>query len=146
MSKVLAPLPAGSQIRIVEADEDRLVLYIPGGGKSASGLVFFSLVWNGFVLLFTGVAMGGALRANGNDGAPLFGLVAFLGLFWTVGLLLGWFALKLKFERTFLLVGLLPFVVGLFMLRGRTTVRLTPAVLVCRRTRLEDMGHVLGDG
>jgi hypothetical protein len=89
---------------VVEAAEDRLVLYIPGGGKSAAGLGFFAILWNGAVLLFTGVAIGGTLDAKGNEGTPLVGILAFLSIFWTIGLVLGWFALKLKYERTFLLL------------------------------------------
>jgi uncharacterized Zn finger protein (UPF0148 family) len=100
----LPGLPAGSQIKVVEATEDRLVLYIPGGGKSANALAFFAALWNGFMLLFTGIALGGALHGKGIDAPPLLGLVAFLGLFWAVGLGLAFYWMKLKYERTFLLV------------------------------------------
>ncbi|MGE5193122.1 MAG: hypothetical protein ACM3U2_11545 [Deltaproteobacteria bacterium] len=100
----LPTIPAGSQIKVVEAADDRLVLYIPGGGKSASGLGCFAVAWNGFMCVFTTVLLGALLRGNGNDAPPMLGVVAFLGLFWAVGLGMAWFWMKMKYERTFLLL------------------------------------------
>ncbi len=100
----LPRLPAGSQIKVVDAEDDRLVLYIPGGGKSAAGLGFFAVLWNGFMCLFTALALAGVLQGNGNEGPSVLGLLAFLGLFWAVGAGIGWFWIKLKYERTFLLL------------------------------------------
>src|SRR5262249_26480859 len=64
LSKKLSPPPAGSLIRIVEALEDRLVLYIPGGGKAATGLGCFALAWNSFMCLFTVPMIWGYLRGG----------------------------------------------------------------------------------
>src|SRR5260221_13812525 len=47
----LPPLPAGSQIKVVEAADDRLVIYIPGGGKTGTGPGCFPLTGNGFMCL-----------------------------------------------------------------------------------------------
>jgi uncharacterized Zn finger protein (UPF0148 family) len=104
-SKIPMPaLPAGSQIRVVEAAEDRFVLYIPGGGKSATALGCFAVAWNGAMCLFTTIALAGTLWGKGNDTPPVLGILAFLALFWAVGLAFAWFWLKMKFERTFLLL------------------------------------------
>lgn len=104
LAKSLPALPPGSQIKVVEATDDRLVLYVPGGGKQARGLGCFAIFWNGFMCLFTPMMLVGVLQGGGNDAPPVLGLVAFLGLFWAVGLGMAWFAVKFKYERTFLLV------------------------------------------
>ncbi len=103
-TKPLPPLPDGSQIKVVEAADDRLVLYIPGGGKSASGLGCFAVAWNGFMCVFTAILTGALVWGNGNDAPPILGVVAFLGLFWAVGLGVAWCWMKMKYERTFLLL------------------------------------------
>ena len=100
----LPPLPPGSQIQVVEATADRLVVYIPGGGKSASGLGCFVVAWNGAMCLFTAIILGGMLWGNQNDAPSGLGILIFLGLFWAVGLGVGGFWVKMKYERTFLLV------------------------------------------
>jgi hypothetical protein len=100
----LPPLPAGSPIKVAEATDDRLVLYIPGGGKSASGLGCFALAWNGAMCLFTAIIVGGVLWGNQNDAPAGLGMLAFLGLFWAVGLGVAAFWVKMKYERTFLLI------------------------------------------
>jgi len=104
LAMTLPTPPIGSLSKVVEATEDRLVLYIPGGGKQARGLGCFAVLWNGFLCLFTPMMFVGLMKGGGNDAPPLLGMVGFIGLFWTVGLVIGWFALKLKYERTFLLL------------------------------------------
>ncbi len=104
-SKIPLPaLPAGSQIRVVEATEDRFVLYIPGGGKSATGLGCFAVAWNGAMCLFTTVVLAGTIWGKGNDAPSMLGGLAILALFWAVGLGIALFWIKMKYERTFLLV------------------------------------------
>jgi hypothetical protein len=49
VSRELPPLPAGSKLQVIEADDERLILYIPAGGKSVAGFGVFALVWNGFM-------------------------------------------------------------------------------------------------
>jgi uncharacterized Zn finger protein (UPF0148 family) len=96
--------PAGSQIKVVEAAENRFVLYIPAGGKSATALGCFAAAWNGAMCLFTAIVLGGMVWGKGNDAPAGLGIVAFLGLFWAVGLGFAWFWMKMKYERTFLLL------------------------------------------
>jgi uncharacterized Zn finger protein (UPF0148 family) len=100
----LPALPAGSQIKVVEATNDRFVLYVPGGGKSATGLGCFAVAWNSAVCLFTAIVLAGTLWGNGNDAPSGLGALAILGLFWVVGLGIAAFWAKLKYERTFLLL------------------------------------------
>jgi len=59
----------------------------------------FAIAWNGFMTVFTAIAVS-ALLGNGRfDGSPIaFALV--ITLFWGVGLGLAWTAIKLRFERT----------------------------------------------
>ena len=88
--------PAGSLIEVHEASDERLVIFVPPGGKGASGLGCFATMWNLFNVVFTTMW----LSARPKDAAAL----AFIGFFWLVGigLLIGW--VKLKYERTLLLV------------------------------------------
>jgi hypothetical protein len=104
-TRALAPVPAGSRIRIVESTADRLVLFIPPGGKNLIGLGFFALVWNLFLTVFTSLWIVGAVRGvNQGPKAPLVEIIPFFGLFWAAGLGMGWFWLRGRFERTFLLL------------------------------------------
>lgn len=88
--------PAGSRIEVYEASSERLVLLVPPGGKEARGLGCFATFWNLFMVVFTSIWV----TAGPLDLAPL----ALIGLFWLVGigLVIGW--VKLKHERTLLLV------------------------------------------
>lgn len=96
--------PRGSAIKTVEATEDRLVLYVGPGGVQAKGLGCFAALWLGFMTIFTPPWFIGLAQGNANNGPSMLGLVAFLALFWTIGLALGWFWMKMKYERTFLRV------------------------------------------
>jgi uncharacterized Zn finger protein (UPF0148 family) len=105
----LPRLPDKSQIRVIEATDDRLVLYIPGGGPQANGLGCFALCWNLFMVCFTPPWISAMFRggngAPGGKGDPSpYILIPLLALFWAVGLGMGWFWLKMKFGRTFLLL------------------------------------------
>lgn len=103
-SRDLSPLPAGSKLQIAEASADRLVFYIPAGGKQTAGLGCFALAWNGFMCVFTPAMLFGMLQKGGPPRAELLGLIAFLSLFWAVGIGMLLFWIKMKFERTFVLL------------------------------------------
>ncbi|MBI3864636.1 MAG: hypothetical protein HY290_22385 [Planctomycetia bacterium] len=105
IARVLPALPQKSRINVVESTADRLVFYFPGGGAQSTGLGCFALMWNGFMAVFTsamvfGVAQGG----NNNQQFPELGAIAFVGLFWAVGLGMAYFWIRMRFERTFLLL------------------------------------------
>lgn len=101
--KPLPPPPAKSGIRIVESSDDRFVLFIPAGGKGATGIGCFALIWNGFMVVFTTGVLGSFMNANGQkEGAAVF--LAVITLFWAIGLGFAWFWAKLRFERTLLLL------------------------------------------
>jgi hypothetical protein len=91
-------LPAGSGVRVVEADEARQVIHIPPGGKQTRSLGVFALVWNGIMAAFTGMWI------SSGDEAPWILLVLFLGLFWGVGLFMLVFWIRMRFTRTYLLL------------------------------------------
>ncbi|MFN0052977.1 MAG: hypothetical protein ACKV0T_12390 [Planctomycetales bacterium] len=97
----LPELPAKSRILIVELSDDRVVLLIPGGGLNSKGLGWFALFWNLFMCCFTPPWFIGAFRGEDNQPPPMLVIVAFLGLFWAVGLGLAYFWLRLRYERTF---------------------------------------------
>ncbi len=99
-------VPAGSKIHIAQSDSEKLVLYIPPGGKGTAFMGCFALAWNVFMIVFTAIWFGiGAAgnQAQGNP-PPLIVLILFLALFWAVGLgmFYGW--LRLKFTRSILLL------------------------------------------
>jgi hypothetical protein len=96
-------VPDKSQIKVIEANDNRLVFYIPGGGKQTAGLGCFAVAWNGFMCLFTPPWLIG-MGQQGNDAPPLFFIIPFLGLFWAIGLGMGFVWLKMKYQRTILLL------------------------------------------
>src|SRR5579872_1935932 len=99
----LPALPSKSKINVVESTGERLVFYIAGGGKNAAALGCFALAWCGFMCVFTpGIGVG--MFQAGQNGLPLAFLIAFLALFWAVGLGMAYFWVRMKYERTFLLV------------------------------------------
>src|SRR5262245_25036648 len=59
ITRPLAELPAKSRITIVDSSPDRMVLYIPAGGKHATALGCFAVIWNGFMVVFTSAMIGG---------------------------------------------------------------------------------------
>ncbi|HTI51781.1 MAG TPA: hypothetical protein VL475_12540, partial [Planctomycetaceae bacterium] len=105
VTRELVPAPTGSRIRIVESTAERLVLFIPAGGKNSGGLGCFALIWNLFMGVFTTLWIFGTVRGVKQDAPPpLLVIVPFFGLFWAIGLGMAWFWLKARFERTFLLL------------------------------------------
>lgn len=105
ITRALPALPDASKLRVIESSDDRLILFIPGGGKQATGLGCFSLFWNAFMVLFTSLWIGAALNngGNGQPDAPWFAY-PFIGVFWLIGLGMGWIWLRMKFQRTILLL------------------------------------------
>jgi hypothetical protein len=104
-TRALPPVPAGSAIRVVESTADRLVLFIPAGGKNVAGLGCFALAWNLFMAVFTtGWIFGSVRGANQNNPPSPLVIVPVFSLFWVVGGAMAWFWLRARFERTFLLL------------------------------------------
>jgi hypothetical protein len=95
----MAEIPNNSKIEVVESTPDRLLLCIPAGGKQSGGLGCLALLWNAIVCLvsipFTIAIIAGKMPALDS---------LFLGVFWTIGLGMAYFWLKMKFERMFVLV------------------------------------------
>lgn len=95
--------PPGSRIDCRVAG-GQLVIYIPpGSSKAVRGIGCFAVLWLGFMCVFTGimVASGGVAEAGMPGG--LF-LLAFLGLFWLIGLGMLYFWVRGRFGKTYVLV------------------------------------------
>lgn len=80
--------PADSRIEI-ERFPDGLTIRVPPAGirKGSSGLFFFSLLWNGFMTVFSVFCVLGLVQGKANDfdgNEWILGL--FLGVFWFVGI------------------------------------------------------------
>jgi hypothetical protein len=86
-------------IRVYDAAPERLVLDIPQG-KKTGGLGCFVVVWNGFLALLVGVV----IAAPQNLNVPEWTFALILTPFWLIGLGLLYAWIRLRFERSFLLV------------------------------------------
>ena len=85
--------PKSSNARLVEtAGGIELELPSKGFWKTSGGLMVFSLLWCGFLMVFTGAMVTGAMKGHGRGSAAL-GLLAFLSIFWLIGV--GLFVLAL---------------------------------------------------
>jgi hypothetical protein len=95
--------PAGCQVR-VEPRATGIALLVPPAGlvKGSKGLFFFALLWCGFMVLFSAAAIGGSLKGDADVG--LLGILAFLALFWAVGLGLMAGAVNMGRRRALLIV------------------------------------------
>ena len=93
-------VPPGSKIQVMEHTPDKLVLYLPAGGRG-TGLGCFAMAWNGFMVVFTSFFVFAGFGKGDFEGNPLVGVFVF-GLFWAVGLVIAWIAVKMRYERTFL--------------------------------------------
>jgi hypothetical protein len=78
--------PAGSVIELKQF-ADGVSIRVPPAGlwKGNHGLFFFSLLWNGFMVIFTIFMVGGVLLAEKQEGEPWI-IIPFLGVFWLVGI------------------------------------------------------------
>jgi hypothetical protein len=83
------PRPAETTIE-VERFEDGVTIRVPPLGlrKGSGGLFGFSLLWNGFMTLFTFVMVMSFLQDNINPKDNIWVAFLFIGLFWTIGLML----------------------------------------------------------
>ena len=78
--------PAGSVIELARF-ADGVTIRVPPAGlwKGSHGLFFFSLLWNGFMLIFSPAMAAGVLLDEKPEGEPWI-IVPFLGIFWAVGI------------------------------------------------------------
>lgn len=91
--------PAGSNARLVEtAGGVELELPSKGFWKESGGLLVFSLLWCGFMVVFTTAMVAGSIKGHTAASAAL-GLLAFLAVFWTIGLGLLLLAIHLGTRR-----------------------------------------------
>jgi hypothetical protein len=92
--------PTESTIEVLEASSDRLVLFIPAGAKRGRELGCFGLIWTTIISIITAAMVNGLRQAN----APDPKVFLFLTPFWLVGLLMLYFALRMRHTRTLVLV------------------------------------------
>ena len=85
--------PKSSNARLVET-VGGIELELPSKGfwKTSGGLMAFSILWCGFLTVFTGAMIAGTVKGHGRRGGAL-GALGFLSIFWLIGL--GLFALAL---------------------------------------------------
>lgn len=95
--------PTGSTIELVEATDQRLVIVIPPGSGAGRRMGRFAVIW----LLITSLVGGGFLAAFFDklqfegDAPPIWFIGPFLGLFFAVGLFLGYVSLRMSRTRLF---------------------------------------------
>jgi len=105
MTQELTTPPAGVGIQVVKSSDDQLVIAVPPGGKRARGIGIFGFVWMAFIVPFSCVAlMVDDADWDGGNAPPLFGLIAFLSIFWAVGIgmLVAW--VRMRFTQILLSV------------------------------------------
>lgn len=90
----------GSRVQVVEQARDRLVLFIPGGGMNANAIGCFAIIWNSCISFILAMFISGILKGNG----PKLDSLLCISPFVAVGLGIGFYALRLRFERTLLFV------------------------------------------
>ncbi len=91
----------GRQVQIIERTATRLVAHIPPSASGSGGLGFFVLLWNGFMLITTGVA--GTILQQKGGGVEFLPLI-FVAVFWLVGIGLAISWVKMRFTRLYLLL------------------------------------------
>ncbi len=81
--QVVPDQPAGSNVVLNCQDQD-LTLKVPPAGllKGSKGMFVFSLIWLGFMAVFTPMWF---LSDTAPGGTEALGLLAFLSLFWAIG-------------------------------------------------------------
>lgn len=94
----LRPPPPGSRIEIIEADNNRLMLSIPPGGKRSRSLGCFALVWTLIsVPIFVGMLAGGMA----DDDFPL-AIALIPGLFVLIGIVMTTIWIRMTYTRGYL--------------------------------------------
>jgi hypothetical protein len=81
--EALLPQPVGSNVQLEEHGTGiRLVVPPAGIWKGAKGLLFFSVLWCGFLCVFTGLTIFGQSKGSGNVHAAFW---IFISSFWLIG-------------------------------------------------------------
>jgi hypothetical protein len=82
-----APAQPGGSVIEIKRFADGVSIRVPPAGlwRGNHGLFFFSLLWNGFMVVFTAAMGGGVLLAENHEGEPWI-IIPFLGIFWLVGI------------------------------------------------------------
>lgn len=90
----------------MEASDSRLVMVIPPGSKRARSLGCFAVAWLAITIpgaaVFVWATLDPEVQWEGNGRPPLWGVLLFFSIFLSVGLGMGFFALKMKFESLML--------------------------------------------
>jgi hypothetical protein len=98
--------PPGSRISLAEASDSRLVMVIPPGSKRARSMGCFAIAWLAITVPAGTIFIWSTLDQNveweGGGRPPLWGVIAFFSVFLSVGLGMGYVALKMKFESLML--------------------------------------------
>ena len=103
--KITSP-PDGSRIEVAEASDARVVMTIPPGGKRARGMGCFALAWLAITvpvgLTFLWATVDPEVKWEGDGRPPLWGIGLFFAVFWSIGLGMGYVALRMRFESLML--------------------------------------------
>ncbi|HSG72216.1 MAG TPA: hypothetical protein VLA12_17500 [Planctomycetaceae bacterium] len=90
--------PLGSRIEIIEADDNRLMLSLPPGGRRSSSLGCFALVWTSFSSAIAVAMVAGVIA---EDEFPVAAL-AIPGLFVLIGIVMTVIWIRMKYTRGYL--------------------------------------------
>ena len=92
--------PANTKIVRRELNDNTIAWEVPPSGNS-SGMLFFAILWTGFIALWTTLALIGTIQSEDAEGMifPLFSLP-----FWAVGIGMLYFGLRAKFAVHLFLV------------------------------------------
>ncbi|MGV3531758.1 MAG: zinc ribbon domain-containing protein, partial [Chthoniobacteraceae bacterium] len=96
------PQPPGSRIERHEISASEFLYHIPATGKSGF-LLFFAILWNGFLLFFLAIMF--FAPASGANSANRLPLALFLIPFFAVGAGMGYAALRAKYASHLLFLG-----------------------------------------
>lgn len=104
MSQEFSTPPPGVGIQVVKSSTEQVVIAVPPGGKKARSLGCFGFAWMAIVLPVTGGILYGALEDGDADVGSILGLLAFIGIFWAVGIgmIVAW--IRMRFTEVFLAV------------------------------------------
>lgn len=95
--------PPGTKVVRRDLGGGAVAWEVPPSGRSG-GLMFFAVIWNGFILLFTAVFGGAMLGGKLEGDAPGWLAILFLIPFWAVGIGLAYAVVRMKFARHLVVV------------------------------------------
>ena len=95
--------PPGTAIARRDLGGGAVAWEVPPSGRSG-GLMFFAILWNGFILLFTAVFGSAMLGGKLEGDAPGWLAIPFLIPFWGVGIGLAYAVARIKFARHLVVV------------------------------------------